>query len=196
MRTIFEEGTFNSYSNVELSESREAVLIHSQYGIGRKTTVFISHSHDDLNDLKGILGFLQKNYGVKVYIDSQDPTMPKTTSAETALNIKQRIEQCDKFILLATNKAIESNWCNWELGFGDAQRFKKHIALFPLKPKESSNNDYKGSEYMKIYPYISYFDGTEKYTSGRPIAQGYYVRTLKADGNYYITSLAEWFNER
>ena len=122
MKTIFEQGTFHIYSHVRLDEARSPVVEYSQYAAG-KTTVFISHKHDDLEDLKGILGFLQQTYGVKVYIDSQDPTMPKITSAETALNIKKRIDQCDKFILLATNGAIESKWCNWELGYGDARKF-------------------------------------------------------------------------
>ncbi len=194
MKTIFEQGAFSSYSQVNLNESRSSVLQHSQYGV-RKTTVFISHKHDDLEDLKGVLGFLQQTYGVKVYIDSQDPTMPKVTSAETALNIKKRINQCDKFILLATNGAIESKWCNWELGYGDAQKFKKHIALFPMKPKGAYDSTYKGSEYMDIYPYISYFDGTETYTNGQTISRGYYVRRRESDGNY-ITPLDDWFKER
>ena len=194
MRTIFEQGSFNKYSQVRLDESRSSVLEHSQYGI-RKTTVFISHKHDDLQDLKGVLGFLQQTYEVKVYIDSQDPTMPKVTSAYTAINIKNRIKQCDKFILLATNGAIESKWCNWELGYGDAQKFKKHIALFPMKPEGAYDSEYKGSEYMEIYPYISYFDGTETYTNGKPIPRGYYIR-WREDGSNYITPLGDWFRER
>ncbi|MBR3975471.1 MAG: toll/interleukin-1 receptor domain-containing protein [Clostridia bacterium] len=194
MIKIFEHGAFSTYSQVRLDESRSSVLEHSQYGVRSKTTVFISHKHDDLEDLKGILGFLQQRYGVKVYIDSQDPSMPPTTSAETALNIKERIKQCNKFILLATNGAIESKWCNWELGYGDAQKFKKNIALFPMKPKGAYDSAYKGSEYMSIYPYIAYFDGTEKYKSGRPIERGYYVRTHEKDGNY-ITPLVDWFND-
>lgn len=113
--------------------------------------------HDDLDDLKGLLGFLEQEYGVKVYIDSRDPSMPKITSAQTALNIRERIKGCDKFILLATNGAIKSKWCNWELGYGDAQKFKKHIALYPIKPQGSQNNAYKGSEYMNIYPHIVFF---------------------------------------
>lgn len=194
MKTIFEQGSFNAYSKIRLNESRFPVLEHSQYSAG-KTTVFISHKHDDLEDLKGILGFLQRTYDVKVYIDSQDPTMPKITSAQTALNIRERIKQCDKFILLATNGAIESKWCNWELGYGDAQKFKKHIALFPMKPKGASDGAYKGSEYMDIYPYISYFDGTETYTDKKPIPRGYYVRRHESDGNY-ITPLGDWFKDR
>ena len=194
MRTIFEQGSLYKYSQVRLDESMAPILKHSEHGV-QKATVFISHKHDDLEDLKGLLGFLEQEYGVKVYIDSRDPSMPPITSAETALNIRERIKGCDKFILLATNGAIESKWCNWELGYGDAQKFKKHIALFQMKPHNTSDNTYKGSEYMSIYPYITYFDGTEKYTSGRPIACGYYVRREESDGNY-ITPLADWFKER
>lgn len=190
MKFIFEQGTFSSYSQVNLNESRSSILQHSLYG-ERKTTVFISHKHDDLEDLMGVLGFLQRTYDVNVYIDSQDPTMPKITSAETALNIKERIKKCDKFILLATNGAIESKWCNWELGYGDAQKYKEHIALFPIKPRGSYDSAYKGSEYMSIYPYVAYYDGTEKYTDGSTIPQGYYVRTREKNTNY-ITPLGDW----
>jgi len=139
----------------------------------RKTTVFISHKHDDLEDLKGVLGFLEMQYSVKVYIDSRDSSMPAVTSAETGTTFKKRIEQCDKFILLATNGAIESKWCNWELGFGDAKRFGEHIALFPMKPEGTHDVLYKGNEYFSIYPYIRYSDGTEYYTDGRPVDRGY-----------------------
>lgn len=194
MKTIFEQGTFQRYADRSLNESMEPILSHSQYGVKPKVTVFISHKHDDLEDLKGLLGFLEDTYGVKVYIDSNDPTMPKVTSAETAHNIKERIKQCDKFILLATNGAVESKWCNWELGYGDAHKYKKSIALFPMKPKNSADSIYKGSEYMSIYPYIAYFDGTERYTNGNPIQKGYYVRRHEKDGNY-ITSLKDWLEK-
>lgn len=194
MRTIFEQGSFQRFYTMRLDEAMEPVLEHSQFQ-SFPTTVFISHKHDDLDDLRGVLGFLEKNYNVKVYIDSRDPSMPKITSAKTATNIKDRILRCDKFILLATNGAIESKWCNWELGYGDARKFKKHIALFPMKPKGSFDYAYKGSEYMSIYPYISYYDGTEKYTDGRPISPGYYVRE-EAEHTNYITPLTDWFNDR
>lgn len=194
MKTIFEQGALQRYSQVRLNESMSPVLEHSQYGV-RKTTVFISHKHDDLDDLKGLLGFLEQEYGVKVYIDSRDPSMPKITSAQTALNIRERIKGCDKFILLATNGAIESKWCNWELGYGDAQKFKKHIALYPIKPQGSQNNAYKGSEYMNIYPHIVFSDGTDTYKGGKPVTRGYYVWREEPDGSY-ITPLADWFKER
>lgn len=193
MKTIFEEGQFDSYSNVRLDEARSAIpVVHSQYAY-RKTTVFISHKHDDLDSLKGLLGFLEKKYNVKVYIDSKDPSMPKVTSVETAENIKGRIKQCDKFILLATNGAVESKWCNWELGYGDAQKYKSHIALFPLKPKGTADYTYKGSEYMGLYPYIIYCDGSECYNDGSRVNEGYYVYDKVSNS---ITPLDRWFQNR
>lgn len=193
MRTIFEQGSFTRFSNVRLDEARTPIKESYQFAKA-ETTVFISHKHDELDDIKGVLGFLEKTYNVKVYIDSRDPSLPTVTSSETAIQIKQRIEKCQKFILLATNGAIESKWCNWELGYGDAKKYKKSIALFPMKPAGSDNSTYKGTEYMSIYPCVTYYEGTEKYKSGKYIDQGYYVLTAEKDGNY-ITPLAEWFTE-
>lgn len=192
MKNIFEQGEFRNYSNINLSESR--TIIQEQTTYSKITTVFISHKHDDLDDLKGLIGFLEKMYSVKAYIDSKDPSMPKKTSGETAKNIKNRIIKCNKFILLATNSAVESKWCNWELGYGDAQKYRENIALFPMKSEGASNSEYKGSEYMQIYPYICYYNGTEKYTSGNLIAKGYYVRYTENESTY-ITPLADWFNK-
>lgn len=195
MRSIFEQGSFQQYAQVRLDESMGPLLEHSQFELA-KTTVFISHKHDDLDDLKGILGFLEQKYGVRVYIDSRDPMMPKKTSGQTALNIRDRIKGCDKFILLATNGAIESKWCNWELGYGDAQKFKKHIALFPMKPEGSYDSTYKGKEYMSIYPFIAYFDGSEKRVNGEQISCGYYVCEQEDSGYISFITLNDWFSDK
>jgi len=191
MKRIFESREFSRYMVGNLYESRGAVA--ESYTFAEKlTSVFLSHKHNDLEDLKDIIGFLQRNYKVKAYIDSRDHSMPEKTSGKTAENIKNRIKQCDRFVLLATNGAIESKWCNWELGFGDAHKFADKIALFPIKPRGSTDITYKGNEYMSIYPYITYFNGSEKYTNGQLITEGYYVRTQKEDGSGSIISLNDW----
>ena len=193
MKRIFESREFSTYHVSSLFESRSA--ISERYLYSSYTTVFLSHKHDDLDDLKDVIGFLQTKYNVKVYIDSRDPSMPPLTSGETAKNIKKRIKQCNKFILLATNGAIESKWCNWELGFGDAQKFKDHIAIFPIKPSGTFDYEYKGTEYMSIYPFVAFYDGTETYTNGNRVERGYYVCVSK-NGIYTITPLADWFAAR
>lgn len=195
MKRILESGQFSNYrEGVRLdSASMEVANLYKSY-FG-KTTVFISHKHDDLEDLSGLIGFLEKNYNVKTYIDSKDSSMPSVTSGVTASKIKERIRQCDKFILLATDGAVESKWCNWELGYGDSQEFSSEdIAILPLKRKGYDDSSYKGNEYMQIYPYIAYYDGTEFYRDRTPVQRGYYVVTEDEKGNRTINPLRDWLN--
>lgn len=193
MKNIFEQGDFSNFKSIRLDEAKKP--INESYEFSQKSiTVFISHKHNDLDDLMGLIGFLEKTYGIKAYIDSRDSSMPEVTSGVTATNIKNRITACDKFILLATNAAIDSKWCNWELGFGDAKKYKNNIALFPMKLKGNIDSQYKGNEYMEIYPHIVKRDQGDKYSDGRYITPGYYVRE-KNGNSYTITSLKEWFDK-
>lgn len=195
MIAIFEEGYF---SNNRITDSRLSSVITEtrSFSAGRtapnKTTVFLSHKHEDLTDLKDFIGFLEKSYNVAVYIDSKDPLMPNSTSGETAKRLKSIIKKCKKFILIATDNAIESKWCNWELGFGDANKFKEHIAILPIKKRGTYDHQYKGNEYLYIYPYIAYYDGTEKYKSGNFVNRGYYIVEQDSDGHRTITPLSNW----
>jgi len=194
IQSVFASRSFKEYQISSLNESRSPVQkdIYHAYAQAQ-TTVFLSHKHDDLDDLKDIIGFLQKKYSVKVYIDSSDASMPSITSGKTGENLKKRIKECDKFILLATNGAIESKWCNWELGYGDANKFRDHIALFPIKPQSS---EYKGSEYISIYPSIRYYSSGEEYNNGQAIEEGYYVAYPVENSLRVITPLKTWFTER
>lgn len=97
MRTfVFNEGDFSAYKKQQLDEARGEIVRPDPYWGRAQISVFISHRHDDLEDLRGIIGFLESQYNVKCYIDSRDPSMPKTTSGETAQRIKGRIDGCKK----------------------------------------------------------------------------------------------------
>ena len=191
MSSIFYRGQFDEYKVSDLTPALESVVEaysrDSAWG-KRKTTIFLSHKHDDLDDLKGVIGWLEKKFNVDVYIDSMDKSMPKNTSGITATRIKKKIRDCDKFILLATDAAIESKWCNWELGYGDAKNNAfGNMALFPMR-ETSSSSFYKGNEYLEIYPYIV---SRSEYVSSR--------YNLKVD-RYYVkyqgelTPLKEWLS--
>lgn len=56
MKRIFESREFSSYHVSSLFESRSAIA--ESYLYSSYTTVFLSHKHDDLDDLKDIIGFL------------------------------------------------------------------------------------------------------------------------------------------
>ena len=138
-------------------------------------TVFISHKHDEKNEVKEAITLFH-SLGVTVYVDWLDETMPAITTGRTAELIKQKIKTNKKFILLATDAAINSKWCNWELGYGDAHKFSDDIAIFPL---EENNRAWSGSEYLQIYPYIE--------TQYKETVGHYYVNY-----NGAMTKLTDW----
>jgi hypothetical protein len=136
---------YRSFSNT-LNEAK------NESRFSASTTVFLSHSHDDLEkDLVNKAIVFLRSVGVRVYIDSNDSSMPPFTNAETAKKIKQEIKNNKKFVLLATNNSISSKWCNWELGFGDAEKYINNISLFPIS---ENTGVWNGSEYLRIYPRI------------------------------------------
>lgn len=116
------------------------------------TSVFLSHSLHNKEVIEQAKIFFE-NLGIKVYVDWADETMPQKTNGTTANKIKnQIILNNDKFILLATNSAVVSKWCNWEVGIADPFKLSdKKMALFPLAENSGS---WEGNEYLQIYPHI------------------------------------------
>ena len=153
-----------------------------------KPMIFLSHKHDEASILQDVIAFL-KNEGVDVYVDWMDEDMPAHTSGETATRLKEKIKKANKFILLATQNAINSKWCNWELGLGDAAKYIDDMALFPINKTYQS---FSGSEYLKIYPWIEYEDGTNKNLGGSYISKGYYIIYPSANGFHKIVTLKDW----
>jgi len=196
---IFERGYFNNNIVTEsfiVESMKEIRNFSSKSAYSSLPTVFLSHKHNDLKDLQGVMGKLQ-NIGAKVYIDSMDNKLPSETCGDTAIRIKEVIKFCNKFVLLATEKAIESYWCNWELGLGDTHKFIEHIAILPMKEIGEHDFQYKGNEYLQIYPTIDYESGKNYYNDGQVIPEGYYVCKPKNKDNVrYITELKQWLNQK
>lgn len=182
------ESQLKEYRNTTLffsaTESLKQVRNESK---SYKTTIFLSHKHDELEFLDGAISFLKKE-GIDVYVDWLDEGMPKSTSGLTATRIKQKIKENDKFILLASEGAINSKWCNWELGLGDADKYIENIALFPV---EKDYTSFSGAEYLQIYPHIVYRNGNTTYTNGNLVLRGYYIKY--PNGN--ITPLKDWLKK-
>lgn len=116
------------------------------------TSIFLSHSHLDKDVVKQAKSFFE-NLGISIYVDWADETMPEKPNGLTAQKIKKQIITVnDKFVLLATNNAVASKWCNWEVGIGDSYKLlKKKIAILPLAENSGTWN---GNEYLQIYPRI------------------------------------------
>lgn len=115
------------------------------------TSIFLSHSHHDKAQVEQAKNFFE-NLGYSIYVDWADETMPEKTNGATAQKIKGQIGSNDKFVLLATNNAVISKWCNWEVGIGDTYKMaNRKIAILPLA---DNNGHWQGNEYLQIYPSI------------------------------------------
>lgn len=194
---IFERGHFKANRPINLNESLNETRKFSKSQTEYRPTVFVSHKHSDLEDreeMKGILELLQ-DLGAKVYIDSMDKKLPEETSGETALRIKEVIKHSKKFILVATKKAIESYWCNWELGIGDTHKYIENIAIIPIKEIGERDSQYKGNEYLQIYPVIEFREAFTNRT-GDYFVEGYYVcKPENKQGVRYISLLKKWLKQ-
>lgn len=131
-----------------LQEQKEQKIASEQMSFDN--FVFLSHSHYEkklVEDARNLF----KTYNVGIYVDWIDKRMPKITQKETANRIKEMIGKSKKFILLASYSTLKSKWCNWELGFADAQKRIDNVAILAI-----ANNDktWIGNEYLTLYPEI------------------------------------------
>jgi len=144
-----------------------------------KTSIFLSHSHYDRALIAQAKTFFE-NLGISIYVDWADETMPEKTSGITAQKIKNQIRKDDKFVLLATDNAIASKWCNWEVGIGDTYKLSSDkLCILPLADNRLT---WKGNEYLQIYPRIEESEYTKEY-----------FKIIYPNGS--SVSLNEWLNK-
>ena len=118
--------------------------------------LFISHSFKD-KDLVVGLKHLFKKAGYKVYIDwIDDAQLDRNRVNEyTASTIKNRMKSCKALTYVSTENTPSSQWCPWELGLGDGMLNK--VCILPVM-----KGDYKGQEYLSLYPYLRYAEYADK----------------------------------
>lgn len=109
-------------------------------------TAFLCHSHKDQELVKGFVRLLHES-GWSVYVDWADSSMPSSPNQETARKIREKIVALDYFILLATENAMASRWCPWELGCADGIKVNGRILVVPT----SDNGRTHGNEYVELY---------------------------------------------
>lgn len=119
-------------------------------------STFLSHSSKDDDLVVGAIRVLE-GHGSRVYVDEIDPQMPPYTNEKTAALLKERIDQTERFVLLASQNSKESRWVPWELGIADGRKGISHIALFPAS-NTSHETDWASWEYLGLYHRIVWGD--------------------------------------
>jgi hypothetical protein len=123
---------------------------------------FLSHSSKDKDLVTGAIRLLE-GHGATVYIDKKDPTLPPYTNKDTAKSLKNRINQSDKFVLLASENSKESKWVPWELGLADGYKGLNKTAILPAVENQRDTS-WTNWEYLGLYDRIVWGDleGHEK----------------------------------
>lgn len=186
-RGQFSQHISDSANVLNESLQRTRTFFSSAIPSGSAISVFISHKHSDLDNLElnGVLQYLVKRFNIIPYIDSRDLGMPSKTCAETADRIKSVIKLCNRFILLATEDALKSMWCNWEVGIADKSKYLDDtMAILPLLEKGQNEKDYSGNEYLRLYPHVIKEDTKPGYF-------GYFVQ-IPRTGQKVL--LSDWIN--
>lgn len=113
--------------------------------------IFLSHAFDDKEMILGVALTLE-DLGYAVYLDwRDDPSLDrKNVNQATAFKLRERMQKSKCLFFATTENTSNSKWMPWELGFKDGHNNRS--AILPLQA--TSPNDFKGQEYLGIYPYI------------------------------------------
>ncbi|GHT01325.1 hypothetical protein FACS1894108_14910 [Planctomycetales bacterium] len=143
-------------------------------------TIFLSHAFSDRNLILGVALTLE-DLGYSVYLDwRDDPTLDRqNVNAVTAAKLRERMRNAQCLFYATTENASSSRWMPWELGFKDGQN--NRTAILPIK--DTVPTDFRGQEYLGIYPYVT----QEQNTRGE---EKLWVRRSSA---YYVV-FEEWLN--
>lgn len=113
--------------------------------------IFLSHSVHDAEIVLGVRGLMEE-LGYSVYVDwLDDPQLDRATvRSSTASLLRLRMKRCKALVYIHTRNSVDSKWMPWELGYFDG--FRSRVAILPIVA--SGNDEYRGVEYLGIYPYV------------------------------------------
>ncbi len=116
--------------------------------------IFISHSYSDIDEILRLKQLIE-NMHFTTYVDwIEDKQMDRTkVNKETADILKIRMRQCKSLFFVTSVNSPNSKWMPWELGYFDA--FQQKVAILPIVVEVTSSDDYKGQEYLGLYPYVT-----------------------------------------
>lgn len=123
--------------------------------------IFLSHSYKDKSIIIGLYEFIQ-DLGYSVYVDWIDDAQLDRVNVtkETANLLKTRMKRSRSLFFVTSINSPLSKWMPWELGYFDG--FNSKAAILPILEEKSSIDDYKGQEYLGIYPYVTKGTDTNK----------------------------------
>ncbi len=139
-------------ATVLLSEAR--TFQNSTQGALKIYDIFLSHSTNDAPKVAG-LKLLLEDLGFSVYVDwIEDPQMNRSNVTKaTAAVLKARMHSCKSLFYAFSENSSGSKWMPWELGYFDG--IKQRAAVLPIATGSQSTSEFRGTEYLGLYHYIT-----------------------------------------
>jgi hypothetical protein len=135
------------------TKAADSILVEkSEFSVLKKYDVFLSHSYNDAEVILGVAKFIE-NQGKTVYVDwIEDRGLDrKNITAKTADLLRLRMRASKTLIYASTESAMRSKWMPWELGYFDGYK-PDMVSILPLV--ENSDSEWKGQEYLGLYPLV------------------------------------------
>jgi hypothetical protein len=149
---IFDETTFEKTASRKLNED------YNRFDKNITYDIFLSHSYDDALVIRGLQLKLENN-GFSVFVDWQEEGFQDRENVDSyrANELRIRMKSCRCLLFVTSKNSSNSVWMPWELGFFDG--FKGRVAIVPLNENQFDINEFKGQEYLGIYPYLKDYSG-------------------------------------
>lgn len=127
--------------------------ITSEYLNSKEFDIFLSHSIKDSEYISKLKQELEENFGYSVYVDWMEDSKLDRNSVDkkTAAILQKRMQQSKCLFFITSENSSNSKWMPWELGYFDGLKPKK-VAILPIT--DYSSSDFKGQEYLGLYPVI------------------------------------------
>lgn len=148
------EPNIRAFASNSLLEAIQAASTTQEYDI------FLSHAAEDAILIKGLRDELV-SHGFTVYVDwIEDPLLDRSlVTRHTAAVLRARMNQCRCLLFATSDASKKSVWMPWELGYVDA-RTESRVAIAPIVPDSEQNTEFKGQEYLGLYPYLDKTNAT------------------------------------
>jgi len=116
--------------------------------------IFLSHSFEDARLVRALRDELMSQ-GYTVYVDwIDDPLVDRTRVDKFSAELLRLRMRMSRSLLYATSESSsKSLWMPWELGYMDG-RTNSRVAIVPIVHEADSIKEFKGVEYLSIYPYL------------------------------------------
>jgi hypothetical protein len=153
--SLFTSSYLKSVYNLNQHTLNDSVRLHAYSPQTTSFDIFLSHSFLDRDEVLGLYYELTKR-GFSVYVDwVVDPQLDRNNvTRQSAELIRKRMQSSKTLLLAISHNASVSKWMPWELGFVDGNT--GFCAITPISKDNLSRTNYKGVEYLSLYPYISF----------------------------------------